>query len=168
MPPSAKQMRPKSMRVTCFSARLRQHTDEHRQPSYNLRSRHSLECRKHGSLKRKLCTHAPSEPIGMRPWLRSDSTIGSNFTAAASPTPTAAVARRRRPTQPRTPATIAVVAIKEHDHVRGICCGQPSIGTLAHVRGTVPERRWLPFLRRSRVSRHSSCCRQRRPGREIR
>src|SRR5260370_26582147 len=75
-----------------------------------------------GSLKRKLCTYVPSEPIGMRPWLRNgtyrspttaaastasrmrtrfqyrgNSTIGSSFTATASPNPRAAVARHRRP-----------------------------------------------------------------------
>src|SRR6266853_609335 len=63
-----------------------------------------------GSLKRKLCTYVPSEPIGIRRWLKNgtyrsptrtaasaasrmrtrfqysgSSTIGSNFTATASP-----------------------------------------------------------------------------------
>src|SRR5271170_7145279 len=74
-----------------------------------------------GPLKRKLCTYVPSEPIGMWPWLRNGryssptttaasaasrmrtrfqdrgkSTTGRNFTAIASPSATAAVARHRR------------------------------------------------------------------------
>src|ERR1700676_1394810 len=73
-----------------------------------------------GSLKRNLCTYVPSEPIGIRPWLkngtyrspatiaasaasrirtrlryRGSSTIGRNFTETASPNDMAATARQR-------------------------------------------------------------------------
>src|ERR1043166_4119380 len=40
-------------------------------------------CANTGSLKRKLCTYVPSEPIGMRPWLRNGR-YRSPTTAAAS------------------------------------------------------------------------------------